>query len=294
MADRVSTGLPPLDELLGGGLLPGTLAVVYGATGIGKTQLGLTFAHHGLENDGAVGLVADLTGRGDSQQHAAYAERLFGWRLTSWHHTPLPMSNPFPPAAELQHHLLDVLDWTGKVSDYQVVTPTGPQFDWSWNAAYARRLDTARCFFYFHFCQGSHRVVVDGVEPAADPGNSIQLHIFDEVYRTILHRDSEILGMEICLPVWRYRDFIDSHRYDHRQTTTLLLVTAEETLLDDLIAKRMEAGDIGAVANTVILMGRRRVGERVGRFLHVAKHRGSAVSDAIVEYRITEAGLRFA
>ena len=53
---RVSTGLPRLDEMLGGGLLPGTLTVVYGATGIGKTHLGLTFAHHGRAADGAPGL----------------------------------------------------------------------------------------------------------------------------------------------------------------------------------------------------------------------------------------------
>ena len=33
--------------MLGGGLLPGTLTVVYGATGIGKTHLGLAFASHG-------------------------------------------------------------------------------------------------------------------------------------------------------------------------------------------------------------------------------------------------------
>ena len=39
---------PGLDELLGGGLLPGTLTVVVGSTGIGKTQLGLQFAQAGL------------------------------------------------------------------------------------------------------------------------------------------------------------------------------------------------------------------------------------------------------
>jgi len=33
--------------MLGGGLLPGTLCVAYGATGIGKTHLGLHFAHAG-------------------------------------------------------------------------------------------------------------------------------------------------------------------------------------------------------------------------------------------------------
>ena len=38
---RQSTGIPALDELLGGGLVPGTLTVVVGATGMGKTQLGI-------------------------------------------------------------------------------------------------------------------------------------------------------------------------------------------------------------------------------------------------------------
>jgi len=33
--------------MLGGGLLPGTLCVAYGATGIGKMHLGLHFAHAG-------------------------------------------------------------------------------------------------------------------------------------------------------------------------------------------------------------------------------------------------------
>ena len=44
---RLSTGIARLDDLLGGGLLPGTLAAVVGSTGIGKTQLGLQFAHAG-------------------------------------------------------------------------------------------------------------------------------------------------------------------------------------------------------------------------------------------------------
>src|SRR3990167_3399027 len=94
---RVSSGLPKLDEMLGGGLLPGTLAVVYGATGIGKTHLGLTFAHHGRAVDGAAGLLLDMNGRGDSQQHAEYAERLFGWPLRRWQHTVTPMAPPLPP-----------------------------------------------------------------------------------------------------------------------------------------------------------------------------------------------------
>ena len=58
MSERVSTGLERLDQMLGGGLLPGTLTVVYGATGIGKTHLGVGFANHGRAADGAPGLVA--------------------------------------------------------------------------------------------------------------------------------------------------------------------------------------------------------------------------------------------
>ena len=69
--------------MLGGGLLPGTLCVVYGATGIGKTHLGLHFAHAGESADGAPGIVFDLNARGDSQQHAAYASRrVFLFRST--------------------------------------------------------------------------------------------------------------------------------------------------------------------------------------------------------------------
>jgi KaiC/GvpD/RAD55 family RecA-like ATPase len=53
-------------------------------------------------------------------------------------------------------------------------------------------------------------------------------------------------------------------------------------------------GDIGAVANTILVMGSERVGSRMGRFLCVVKHRGSAMSDEIVEYRMTERGIIFA
>ena len=41
---RQGFGIEKLDRELGGGLLPGTLTVVAGATGIGKTQLGLKWA----------------------------------------------------------------------------------------------------------------------------------------------------------------------------------------------------------------------------------------------------------
>src|SRR5712671_4732052 len=79
---RFSTGISNLDGLLGGGLLPGTLTVVAGATGIGKTQLGLHFADAGARQESERGIVFDLTSRGDSQNQDAYSKRLFDWTMT--------------------------------------------------------------------------------------------------------------------------------------------------------------------------------------------------------------------
>src|SRR6185369_5430495 len=79
---RQSTGIPALYDLLGGGLIPGTLTVVVGATGIGKTQLGLQFANAGQSQDNHRGLIFDCASRGDSQSHAEYARRMFDWRLS--------------------------------------------------------------------------------------------------------------------------------------------------------------------------------------------------------------------
>ena len=292
MTRRVSTGLAKLDDMLGGGLHPGTLAVVYGATGIGKTHLGLTIADRGLAADGARGVVLDMNGRGDSQQHDEYAARLFKWSLTPWTHTVTPMADPYPSPGAMQAFYSNTLHWVGRVRDFQVPTPDGGwEFDWTWKATYNHALYTVRPFLYFHFAAGTRRVVVDGVEPMDSPADSIQCYMFDELYRKTIHRDAETLGMEICLPVWRYREFIDHHRYDHEQVTTLLLVTTEETRLEDLLARKVATGDIGATANTIIVMGSERVGSRLARMLCVVKHRASAMSDEIIEYRITANGL---
>lgn len=288
----MSTGLPGLDEMLGGGLLPGTLTVVYGATGIGKTHLGLTFADHGRAADGRRGVVFDLNARGDSQQHVEYAARLFDWTLKAWTHTVAPMSDPYPAADQMAAHYCNALRWGGRVRDFQVPTPDGGwEFDWAWKAAYNHALYTVRPFCYFHFAAGTRRVVVDGVEPMDQPADSIQFFVFDELYRKTIHRDAETLGMEICLPVWKHRAFIDAHRYDHGAVTTLLLVTTEETRLEDLLARKVATGDLGATANTILVLGSERVGNRLARLLCVVKHRGSAMSDEIVGYRIGPRGI---
>ena len=45
---RITTGVPGLDEMLGGGLLEGSAALVSGAPGIGKTTLGLQYLVAGV------------------------------------------------------------------------------------------------------------------------------------------------------------------------------------------------------------------------------------------------------
>jgi RecA/RadA recombinase len=292
---RATTGLGRLDEMLGGGLLAGTLCVVYGATGIGKTHLGLAFAHAGVQAEGAPGILFDMNSRGDSQQHHEYAARLYDWSLRRWRHTVTPMADPYPPPGEMAARYCDALPWAGKLRDYQVPsTDGGLELDWNWKAEYNHALYTVRPFVYFHLGAGCRRIVVDGVEPMDVPGDYMQPFIFHELYGKIIHRDSETLGMEICLPVWKHREFIDAHRYPHTAVTTLLLVTTEETQLEHLIARKVASGDVGAVANTIVVMGSERVGNRLARFLCVVKHRGSAMSDEIAEYRVTERGLEFA
>ena len=70
-------------------------------------------------------------------------------------------------------------------------------------------------------------------------------------------------------------------------------MTTEETRLEDLLARKVATGDIGATANTIVVLGSERVGNRLTRMLCVVKHRSSAMSDEIVEDRIGTGGLEF-
>jgi circadian clock protein KaiC len=48
---RVATGVPGLDEMLSGGLIPGSSVLLRGAPGCGKTSLGLQFLVYGARNN---------------------------------------------------------------------------------------------------------------------------------------------------------------------------------------------------------------------------------------------------
>jgi len=76
MSDRVQTGIPGLDEMLGGGFLPDTANLVEGAPGTGKSTLGMQFIFNGIQRFNEPGVI--LTFEEFPQQYYRDAEA-FGW-----------------------------------------------------------------------------------------------------------------------------------------------------------------------------------------------------------------------
>ncbi len=286
---RFSTGIPALDELLGGGLVPGTLTVVMGATGIGKTQLGLQFAHAGRQQERQSGILFDMASRGDGQNHGDYAKRMFDWILKQ-----RQIDEPCAPD--------DIWDGERMRSDYfHIFDRSGRRVSirdldadqWAeWRIELNRKLDQAIAFFYGNFVHGVRRCVIDGVEPTDRASDSFQFHVFDYIYHQILHKDADWVARDLFRIHFRANEpAVMSHLYDHQQLATMLLYTSHEVLLDELLCRPIESGDELSNANTIILMGKVRDGLKMRRALHVAKHRGSACSDSIVPFEITDHGL---
>lgn len=286
---RLSTGNLRLDELLGGGLLPGTLTVVSGATGIGKTQLGVQFARAGNNQDGRGGLVFDMSCRGDAQSHAEYARRMFDWNLE-------PAN---PDAAPAIDHLFDLDRNVGgylHVFDYAGRRVTRGDLDsdgWQdWQAELARKLAVTSAFFYGNFIRGARRVVVDGIEPAIRPSDSIQFELFEYIYHQVLRKESDWVARDWLREHFRANAAaVEKNPYNHRDVACLLLYTSPEAMLEELISRKLDEGDVLANANTLIFLGKVREGNKLGRALYIAKHRGSACSEEIVPYQITNHGI---
>jgi circadian clock protein KaiC len=78
-AERISTGVPALDELIGDGYWPGASTLVCGPTGIGKTLMGLHFIFSGAAA-GEPGIVASLQ---EDRTQLGRIARGFGWSLDS-------------------------------------------------------------------------------------------------------------------------------------------------------------------------------------------------------------------
>lgn len=288
-ATRLSTGVAGLDEHLGGGLIPGTLTVVVGASGIGKTQFGLQFAHAGGSQEGPPGVIFDCSARIDPQSHASYAARMFSWNLTEHPAVRFSPQGHFDDTRAIGDYL-HVFEKQGRR-----VTQAELGFDaWhDWQAELAAKLERSIDFFYSNFVRGVRRAVIDGIEPARRPNESIQFELFEYIYHQILRKEAAWVARDLFRQSFReHAENIERHAYDHRQVGAVLLLTSHESLLDDLIARPLSDGDPTAVANTLIFMGKIREGETFSRGMLIAKHRGSACADEIIRYRIDDAGLR--
>ena len=162
-----------------------------------------------------------------------------------------------------------------------------------WKYEQAKKLDQAIAFFYGNFVHGVRRCVIDGVEPTTTAADSIQFEMFEYLYHQILRKEHDWVARDLFRVGFRENaDRIDAKAYDHQDIGCLLLYTSHEVMLDDLITRPIQSGDVLSNANTIILMGKTRDGNKMGRSLHVAKHRGSACDESIVPFEITESGLQ--
>lgn len=287
---RQSTGIPGLDEQLGGGLLPGTLTVVVGATGIGKTQLGLQFVHAGAAQERRRGVLFDVSARGDSQNHVQYADRMFGWKLRCVAGQDRFDLADFYAAGREFGDYLHVFDYSGRRVTRQDV-------DWDqwrdWQAELNAKLQSAIAFLYGNFVAGAQRVVFDGIEPSDRPHESIQLNLLEYVYHQVVRKDPEWVARDLFRQGYRqHAADAARHRYEPSRIGCLLLVTSREMLLDELISRPLDEGDMLSNANTLIYLGKIREGHRLRRALYVAKHRGSACTDDVLAYTIEDRGMR--
>ena len=287
---RQSTGITELDELLGGGLLPGTLTVVMGASGIGKTQLGVTFANQGATDENERGIIFDLTARGDSQNQAGYAKRLCDWELSEQLAAERVDISKIWDGQATRRDFMHIFSRGGR----RVTSTDMTEDQWrEWKYEQSRKLDQAIAFFYGNFAHGVRRCVIDGVEPADRASESIQLEMFEYIYHQILRKEHDWVARDLFRIQFREQsDTISQHSYDHTELGCMLLYTSHEVMLDDLLSRPIESGDTLSNANTIILMGKTRDGNKMGRALHIAKHRGSVCNESIVPFTIENTGLR--
>lgn len=288
---RQSTGIGPLDQALGGGLVPGTLTVVMGATGIGKTQLGVSYCDAGKAQEGERGIIFDMTTRGDSQHQAEYAKRICDWEFQS-----RQIVERIDPAIvwEREQIRTDYLHVFHRGGRRVTIGDMQPEEWQEFKADLMRRLDQTIAFFYGNFVHGVRRCAIDGVEPTEKDSDSFQFHLFDYIYHQVLRKEHDWLARDLFRVHYRSQESqVQTHAYDHSSVGGMLLYTSHEVMLDDLIARPIQSGDVLSNANTVILMGKTRDGNRIGRALYIAKHRGSACEDSILPYTITENGIEF-
>ena len=288
--ERLGTGIPGLDERMGGGFLPGTMAVLVGASGIGKTQFGLQFLNQGLANEKKRGIILDMTARGDSQNHRDYARRMFDWEIN-----PVEISERFSPETFFDPNTVSGDYFAAFSRQGRRVTRRDLDFDqWlDWKADLSRHLDATISFLFGNFVRGTRRFILDGIEPVERQGDSIQFELLEYIYNQIVQKEPAWVARDLFRQYYRtWEKEITDHLYPAGRLGCLVLYTSPENSLEAMIDRPLEEGDLLAGANTIIYMGRIRDGVRFRKALYIGKHRGSACNDEILPYEIDDHGLR--
>ncbi|MBP8954355.1 MAG: recombinase RecA [Armatimonadetes bacterium] len=286
MAELYSTGVTFIDEMLGGGVQPGTLVVVRGATGVGKTQLGLSFLNEGLKQEGSRGIALDMASRGDSQQHAEYARRLFDWEMALGEVDPDTIWN----GSFRRVDYFANFNYTGK----RVVRDNMTDEEWrAWKRVLNEKLSSVVAFYYGHFVHGVRRCVVDGIEPFDKAGDSIQVELFEYLLHKVLRKRHDLVARELFRGKWlEVKEQVAANSYDHEALAAMFLQTTREVDLSDLIAAETQEDDLTTNATTIIVMGRVIDGAKVRRGAFILKNRGGQCPDEIRFFEVTAQGLR--
>jgi hypothetical protein len=252
--------------------------------------LGLQIAHAGREQEKRSGVILDVSARGDSQNHFQYASSLFGWHLACVAGQDQIDLNAFYAPDREYGDYLHVFDYSGR-------RVTKQDLDWeqwrSWQAELNAKLQSTIAFLYGNFLRGSRRVIFDGIEPADRPHESIQLNLLEYVYHQVIRKDPEWVARDLFRQDYRKNAAAAAaHVYPTDGIACVLMYTSHETMLDEMISRPLDEGDVLSNANTLIYMGKIREGHRLERAMYIAKHRGSACSDEIQPYTINDHGLR--
>ena len=261
--------------------------MLIGATGVGKTQLGIRFLQSGTDAEGSFGAVVDLSSRGDSQNHSGYADRLVG--------RPLSITQPDDDlpllATERPADILAFLGYSGR----RVMRSQLDVDQWhAWQSDLNRRMPQLYRYIYGHLTLGTKRFLVDGIEPLEDAADSLQLDLLELLYHKMLRKDHDWLAREVLREQFRsLADEVDKRAYDASQAACVVLVTTKQSMLNQLIEMPLADGDLAAAANTVILMGRTQAEGKLGRALYIAKHRGSYADSDILPFEIDDSGVNF-
>lgn len=286
MNQRLSTGILRLDEALGGGLLAGSLTMIIGATGVGKTQLSTHFAQAGIGQEGYPGTTIDLSSRGDSQNHSGYNERMFGRPLSVADPSSGSLADPFGDRPE---DLLPFLGYKGR----RVLRSQMDVDTWhAWQSELNRRMPQLYRFVYRHLVHGTRRFIVDGIEPQDASSDSLQLDLLEMIYHRMLRQEHDWLAREVLRQEFRENESrVAQAKYNHGESAAMVLVTTKHAMLEQLMTEALDDGDLIAGANTVIYLGRQLAEGRMSRAMFIAKHRGSYADANIIPFEIDDRGI---